>query len=385
MVPSRVALLVNFIPPYRVSLFRELRARVHELRIFVSTCVEPNRQWPVQWDGLEVAHQRTITINKRWRRPGGFEDQMVVHLPYDTLAQLRRFKPDVVISGELGLRSCLAAAYRRLHPEVKLLIWATLSERTERKRGTVRNLIRPLLFRQADAVLVNGASGGRYVMSQQVPPERIWEIPYTVDVGAFAREPIRRVDPAVQCSLLFVGLLIPRKGVLGLLTALAHWAHVHPERTIEFRIAGDGPQREAVESVPTPVNLKVKLLGNVSYERLPELYRNATILVMPTLEDEWGVVINEGMAAGLPVLGSRYSQAVEELVTDSETGWTFTPDDPNSVNAALDRALAASAGDLGRMSRAARERAMRLTPSAVAERIAGAIDAVRRGNSKVEV
>jgi len=378
LASSRTALLVNFIPPYRVSLFRELRARVRELRIFVSTRLEPNRQWPVDWGGLDVVPQRTLTLKKRWTSPDGFHDDVCVHLPYDTLAQLRRFQPDVIISGELGLRSCLAALYRRLHPDVRLLIWATLSERTERRRGTLRRLLRPMLLEQADAVFVNGASGGRYCAAQRVRPENIWRIPYTIDVGAFSSAPPRRTT-GEPCSLLYVGLLVPRKGVLGFLTALARWAAAHPQRAIEFQIAGDGSERPALERIPTPANLTVQFFGHVSYDQLPGVYRGATMLAMPTLEDEWGVVINEAMAAGLPVLGSRYSQAVEELVSHGDTGWTFAPDDPQSVSAALDLALTAPAAELDRIGRAARERALALTPSVVAERMATAIDSVIDG------
>jgi hypothetical protein len=97
----RVALLVNFIPPYRVPLFRALRAEVGHLRIFVSTDVEANRAWPVDWGDLPVVVQRSVAVQKRWKRPGGFHDLSYVHFPYDTLAQLRRFRPDVIVSGEL--------------------------------------------------------------------------------------------------------------------------------------------------------------------------------------------------------------------------------------------------------------------------------------------
>ena len=54
--------------------------------------------------------------------------------------------------------------------------------------------------------------------------------------------------------------------------------------------------------------------------------RKVGVLVFPTLADEWGLVVNEALAAGVPVLGSLYSQAVEELVRDGENGWTFRPD-----------------------------------------------------------
>jgi glycosyltransferase involved in cell wall biosynthesis len=281
----------------------------------------------------------------------------------------------VIISGELGMRSWMAAAYKLGTPAVRLLLWATVSERTERRRGFARERLRPALLKQADAVLVNGASGARYITAQGMSADRVTRIPYTADVAAFSAGSHHRFEDNT-ISLLYVGLLIPRKGVVGFATTLAVWAARHPHRTIRVHIAGDGPERARLEAVWRPHNVELVFLGEVAYSDLPAVYRRSSILVMPTLEDEWGVVVNEAMAAGLPVLGSVYSQAVEELVVHGESGWTFSPDNEHSVMAALDAAFNTSADDRALMSMQARIRALSITPVKVAGDIAGAIDRV---------
>ena len=110
--------------------------------------------------------------------------------------------------------------------------------------------------------------------------------------------------------------------------------------------------------------------------RLKDVYADAGILAFPTLADEWGLVVNEAMAAGLPVLGSLYGQSVEELVTEGETGWTFRPDFPDEFDSALGRALATPPAELDRMRAAARERAARVTPQSVAASICSGIEHV---------
>lgn len=365
----RVALLTNFVAPYRVPLFEALRARVGHLRVFASTPIEPNRTWTTYRGGLDVTVQRTITLRKRWRDAAGFTDTGYVHFPYDTLAQLRRFRPDAIISSELGLRTALAAVYKQRHKGVRLVIWATVSEHTESDRGLLRSLIRPRLLRYADAVLVNGASGARYVAKLGVPRERVTLAPYTTDVGAF--QTLRRVrDGRCAIRLLFAGMFVERKGLMPFLAVLRRWADAHPQSHVQFDIAGDGPLRPQLEAFVGGKHLAVKVLDPVPYDRLPELYAGADIFVLPTLADEWAVVVNEAMAAGLPVLGSRHSQAVEELVTDAETGWTFTPENDESVYDALDRALGTSADTRQRMGTDARQRVLKLTPDRVADRIA---------------
>jgi glycosyltransferase involved in cell wall biosynthesis len=370
---SRVALLVNFIPPYRVPLFEALQARVGELRVFVSTPVEPNRHWPAQWGSLNVVVQRSVMIRTHWSEPGGrLKEVRYVHLPYDTLLQLRRFRPDAIISGELGLRTVLATIYKRWHPNVRLVTWVMVSERTERHRGTVSRLLRPHLLRCADSVLVNGASGARYVKGLGVPDERIVFAPYTTDITAFraVKRPNTPERPDGPVRLLFVGTVGERKGLFSFMRVLHRWAEHHPATRVEFRIVGDGPHRSALERLVGPPNLDVRFLLQVPYEQLPHVYKDADMLVFPTFADEWGMVVNEALAAGLPVLGSVQSQAVEELVADTQTGWTFDPEIEESVYAALDRALHTSEAERSHMGALGRQRALELTPSIVAEKIA---------------
>jgi glycosyltransferase involved in cell wall biosynthesis len=368
-VVARVALLTNFVAPYRVPLFEALQTRVGQLRVFASTPVEPNRTWGAQWGGLDVTVQRSFTVRKRWR-DAGFTDTGYVHFPYDTLAQLRRFRPDAIISSELGLRTLLAVVYKQLHLHVRLIVWATLSEHTESNRGWMRTIVRPRLLRCADAVLVNGASGARYVTALGVPRERVTLAPYTTDVAAFQKAP-RRAGSPDTIRLLFAGMFVERKGLLPFLEVLRRWTDAN-DTTIEFDIAGDGPLKPALKAFAGGPRLTINILDPVSYDRLPALYAGADIFVLPTLADEWGVVVNEAMAAGLPVLGSRLSQAVEELITDGETGWTFKPEDEASVYDALDRALRSSGDARTRMGSLASGRVLALTPERIADRIAEA-------------
>jgi glycosyltransferase involved in cell wall biosynthesis len=118
----------------------------------------------------------------------------------------------------------------------------------------------------------------------------------------------------------------------------------------------------------------VRLLGHVPYHRLPEVYSRGGILVFPTLADEWGMVVVEAMASGLPILGSVYSQAVEELVVNGQSGWTFRANEVEDVKSAIDRALSAPLEELDRMGIAARQRVQFMTPAVMAEHMFAAIE-----------
>jgi glycosyltransferase involved in cell wall biosynthesis len=371
----RVALLTNFIAPYRVPVLEALRDRVGELRVFVSTRMEGDRNWVVNWGSLDVVVQRSFALKSRHRDMFGLTRRMEVHFPYDTPARLAEWKPDVVISGELGMRSLLAAAYCMWKPSVPLVIWATLSEHTEQAWGGVRRRLRQVILRRADAVLVNGESGGRYIRRFTRPGTRIVRVNQAVDGALFAAEPRQR--PAEACTrVLYSGMLAKHKGVDLFAAQLADWARAHPDRMIEMWWLGDGPLRQQLEALPVPPNLSQRFCGAVQYGELPAFYAQCDALVLPSLRDEWGLVVNEAMAAGLPVLGSIYSQAVEELVHEGETGWQFDPLSASSATDALDRMFGAAPQAVAAMREAAREQVRSLTPFTVAERIAQTLEAL---------
>ncbi len=372
---TRVALLTNFVPPYRRPLFEQVARRVGQMRVFVSVPSESNRAWEPDWGGLDVTVQRTVTRKRTWRHPQGFADATYLHFPYDTLWQLWRYRPDVIVSAEMGLRSLQAAIYRALVPSCRLIVWATLSEHSEQGRGRLRPRLRRWLLRRVDGVYVNGRSGARYIRRFQVPDDNVFIVPTTFEVKTYLDVPVSR-PPDRAHRLLCVGQLVPRKGVDLLLDALGRWGAAHPGGHAELVVAGDGEQRAMLESHALPPNVEVSFLGNQHYARLKAVYADAGVLVFPTLADEWGLVVNEAMAAGLPVLGSLYAQSVEELVTDGETGWTFRPDHPDEFYAALCRALATPSAELDRMRVAARARVALLTPEFVARLICGGIDRV---------
>jgi hypothetical protein len=86
--PLRIALLTNFIPPYRIPVFQEIAGRVASFRVLVSTLMEANRHWAVDFGRLEVVVQRNLTLRRTWRHPSGFEETVYLHFPWDTLWQL---------------------------------------------------------------------------------------------------------------------------------------------------------------------------------------------------------------------------------------------------------------------------------------------------------
>lgn len=366
--PLRVAFLTNLIPPYHKPVLHLLAQKYHPLRILLSTPMEANRPWKVDWEDLDVVVQRTYTTHGLWHHPRGFSEPLEIHIPLDTLQQLRLFAPDVIISAEMGARTLLAILFRKLHPQSRLIIWAEAAESTESGRGGARQIARRIFVQHADAFLAVGASAVKYLAGIGAPPARIFKIAYTTDIHRFAANPLSR-PPATARRLLFCGQFVERKGLIPFLQILSKWASDHPNQQINFALAGDGPLKPQLSQLSLSANVKLEFLGVFQYDDLPEIYASAGVFVLPTLADTWAVVVNEALVAGLPVLGSVYAQAVEELIQDGRNGWIFTPDNAEDAYRAIDRMMNTSDKELDAMRALARATAALLTPERVAEQI----------------
>ncbi len=330
MVDARVVFLTHYIPLYQVRVLQSIAARVRDFHVLVSTPIEPNRNFDPDWSGLDVTVQNTWTFRRRWRYRSvetQFEDQLYVHFPYDTARRLRELQPDIVMSLELGARS-LGAVRHCLRHDAKSVLCTYMSEHTEKGRGWARNHLRRWLMRRADALTYNGQSCKRYLQSGGVPEQRLYHLPYAADDRTIYTGPVKRNDQQTRRKLLCVGQLTQRKGVIPMLRQLSTYCRRHPNRHLELAFAGTGPQHDEVAAFATPHNLTIQMLGNVKPADLATQMLDHGALIAPTLADEWMLVINEALQAGLPVIGSIYAQATDALIHDHVNGWRYDPAAP---------------------------------------------------------
>jgi glycosyltransferase involved in cell wall biosynthesis len=370
-VQCRVAFLTNTVPPAEKAFFLALQERFSDFRLFLSSPREAKNLSSGHWDGLRGTVQKSLTLRRQSTHPIGFSTELALDIPWDTLIQLERFRPHLVISAELGFRTLFASLYRVFHPSSRLILWAPCSQHTERARGRLRTSIRRILLRFPDAVLVNAVSGRRYMEAMGVAANAIFYAPHTADLTRFTAIPLQR-DLRTAQRLLFLGQLMELKGLYPFLLALDRWARLNPEREIEFWIVGDGPLRHELEAVRVADSVAIRFLGAVPNSEIPHVLEQAGMLVFPSLSDEWGLVVNEAMAAGLPVLGSRYSEAVEEMVETGVTGWKFHTDHVEEMEEAIDQAMHVSSERLASMRSAARRRAADFAPEKIADQVVSA-------------
>jgi len=277
---------------------------------------EDNRSWATDagTNPFRVSVAKGWTV--RWAIPRagrGPEDVRYTHITPGYLWALVRFRPDAIISTEMGGRSLISLVYGRL-ARVPVWVWWGGTIHTERDRSRLKRAIRRHLFvRAVDRWISYGASSTAYLRSVGVPPSRVLQIQNAVDAALYPAEGERRSLASPHPRVLFVGQLIGRKGIFELLDVAAQ---TQREGTpFSLVIVGDGPSRRPVEEEVRRSGLRsVEMLGNVPYGDMASIYRACDLLVFPTLDDVWGLVVNEALHSGLPVIASEYAGCAEELL-----------------------------------------------------------------------
>jgi glycosyltransferase involved in cell wall biosynthesis len=182
-----------------------------------------------------------------------------------------------------------------------------------------------------------------------------------VDVRRFADSPGRRgadgaTRPGEVLRVLAVGRMVEKKGFDVLLDAVAR-----TRRPVHLRLVGDGPLRPglAAAAARLPGRHRAELLGLCTHDDLPQRYRWADVVAVPSIVDRAGDrdglpnVVLEAMASGRPVLASDVA-AIASAVLPGRTGWLVPPGDATALAAALD---AVGAGAPDRLGGAARREA----------------------------
>lgn len=330
----KLAILVNIIAPYRLPIYRFLSRRFIARILFSGG--EENRQ---MWDHIE---HTSIDVRRVWgisfpiprREQDGVYDWRFLHINPGYFTELLRFRPDAVISNEMGFRSLVALIYARLFGK-PLWVWWGGTLHTERSIGVLKSLWRRYFSQRVPRWISYGRTSTEYLLHLGVPRERILQIQNCVDEKLFIKPAKPLYSFPVRPVLLYVGQFIGRKGIDLLLESAQRVQAKGYDFTLA--LAGDGPEKGRLQSMAEELQLSnVFFLDPERPENMPRVYKSADVLVFPTLEDVWGLVVNEALWSGLPVIASIYAGATTEILP--QENW-FDPLDANSFDAVLERAV----------------------------------------------
>ena len=300
------------------------------------------------------------------------------------LACLERESPDAVFCPSTAFPEGMAGVRYRCRSGGRVAIMDDTWAITDRRGGLTR-AVKRLIHRNVDATFVPAPSHAGYYRSLGFPDERIFFGVDAVDNQYFENQvgPLRERSEQLCASrglpprhFLFVGRLLPRKGVETLLRAYAAYraAAAAPWGLV---LVGTGTDESLVRALASRVD-GVVFAGPRYGADLCENYACAGALVVPSESDPWALVVNEGAASSLPLIVSRGCGAAATLVEEGANGWIFAPGDGLSLAALLERTAGLSHDRRRQMGQRSREIVAGWSTDRFASGVLGALGVPRR-------
>lgn len=268
-----------------------------------------------------------------------------IPIPHGLYKAISDVRPDAVIAEGFFKYTPWAAHYATLH-RIPLLIAYERTKHTERHCQLWRRLYRRLVNLFANGYVANGKLTKEYLMSLGVKEENIFTGGMCADsdglaqrVASLPEEKLAEIrsnlfgtDCPRGISYVYVGQMIPRKGVGYLLDGFQAHLRNHPDDRLV--LVGDGQDLPGLKK-RYGNDPRILFVGGIDYSQIYKYYAACDVFVIATLEDNWSLVVPEAMACGLPVACSIYNGCHPELVHEGENGAVFDPLDLGSVVRAL--------------------------------------------------
>lgn len=255
---------------------------------------------------------------------------------------LKKISPDIVIVDGFFQWCPIALLYCILFSK-PLIIDYERTEYVERNSPKWRTFYRRIIGHFVSGYIVNGSLTIKYLKKLKLANVPIQEGCMAADT-VFLRHQIVNYPQNERESLraqyqtnnglvyLFVGQFVERKGVAQMLEAWEKHVVSYPNDVL--LMIGRGVLADMVNQKACS---SIKVLGGIPYNEIYKYYAISDVFLMPTLEDNWSLVVPEAMACGLPVLTSIYNGCYPELVKNGENGFVFDPLDKDNFCTALSK------------------------------------------------
>jgi glycosyltransferase involved in cell wall biosynthesis len=325
--PVKVAILFDRFGPYHIARLEAANKYVQVIPIEVF-----GETTEYQWDKVDNGNLGTrITLFNQKAGP----QVSAAELKSALLTELDRLKPEVVAINGWFDKSALAALYWCVTRKVPAVVMSE-STATDDKRTWWKEWVKKKIVSQFSAGLVGGKRHAAYLNQLGLPTGTISFGYDVVDNQYFQVESdkVRQQRDLYQQKFglpdhyfLVVSRFIEKKNLPFIISAYAKYLELAKDTAWDLYILGDGPLKNQLLDQVNALALqkKVHFTGFKQYKDLPAYFGLAKAFVHASTTEQWGLVVNEAMASGLPVIISEECGCVPELVHTGENGFAIDP------------------------------------------------------------
>lgn len=256
------------------------------------------------------------------------------------LKAIKEFKPAVVnLTGYYDIASWTILFYCKFKG-IKTIL-SNESTANDHARNGLKEFIKALIIKQFDGYFNFGTLSENYILSLGVKPNKMLVKRNCVDNKALKQLYLNYLPERIQQqhmrnlssnNFIFVGRLIDYKNLFHFLEAF-NLAQTKSSYDWGVIILGDGELKEDLQQFVSENKIQnVNFQPGVSWQQVPEYLALSDVLVLPSYSEPWGLVVNEAMACGLPVIVSDKCGCVIDLVKNGENGFTFSPNNHEQLS-----------------------------------------------------
>lgn len=313
----KTALLFDHFGPYHLARLRAAGEDVFGIEFFSRSC-------DYAWSRADFAGVRVITLSPHPEK--GLDNKTLCVLLKELLTKLQ---PDIVAIPGWSSLGALAALEWCLSNQKPTILMSESSEHDESRRYG-KEFIKRRLVALFSSALVGGSSHASYLRTLGMPAKKIFLGYDAVDNGYFSRATEKETRIATSSPFFLASArFIPKKNLFTLLQAYARYRINKSTKSPmwDLVLLGDGPLRGELEKLVKELGLEssISMPGFKQYAELPAYYARASAFIHSSIVEQWGLVVNEAMAAGLPVIVSERCGCASDLVKEGRNGLIFDP------------------------------------------------------------
>lgn len=320
---------------YKAIIFNELQKLVDtntdsELLVLQLALVEKSR---IALGQVDLSNHR---YNYQLVHDGTLEELSLKQRVLAMLKSVRTFKPDVVnLTGYYDIASWIVLFYCRL-AGIKTVL-SNESTLGDHLRKGIKETIKSFIIRQFDGFFNFGTRSSEYLVTLGAKSNQLLVQRNCVDnkrLKELYDLAKKSVIPKKQDNFIFIGRLIPFKNLPSFMEALEQ-VNAKVANPWGLIILGEGEQKTELKQLSTHLSYPVTFINGVSWEEIPSYLAQADVLVLPSYSEPWGLVVNEAMACGMPVMVSEKCGCAIDLVKEGVNGFTFDPTNIEAIKQGL--------------------------------------------------
>ncbi len=361
--------IIHSIPiSYQHLLFSELAGTGLEFEVLFTAAASVHRPERIRLD--------EATYRFRVGYEGYYEEAPPLHSFLFVLKSLESLRPSVVIIPGWSDAAAWAAWLWALTRRRPRILWME-STAEDHQRTMWKELFKRIYVKPFHLAHVYGTKSKEYMCELGFSAERVLTGRVLVNNGLFA--PGECARSRATRRILYVGRLAAEKNLETLLRAFRIALSRQTPARLSLVLVGSGPEESRLRALAAALGIQdhVEFRGAITQDGLPPIYQSADVLVLPSVSEPWGLVVNEAMLCGLPAIVSDRCGCAPDLITPG-TGWTFPPLDAEGLARRLIEVAGMPEQKLSEMGRAARMRALAYSPAKCARSVVSCVEHARR-------